>query len=150
MGRKFKTKVRILEWNEYEVEVYAEDEAHLAKIIKEKGDDAKKFPYINCKVGVAPKPSASLATVTHAQLASAEENTHWLVVQSVDANGIGGKYDDGWYGWDGMIHSPEQIHAEDDLPYEPNDGMRFITVGLTSKPSVEEVREKLAIMFPNE
>lgn len=55
----------------------------------------------------------------------------------------GNKYDDGFYGWDYSIHSDEQIHAEEDLPYKPGT-YEFIQVGEGQKPTVQEVQNFLS------
>ena len=74
-------------------------------------------------------------------------NKRWFVVQSTC-----GKYADGWYGWDGHIHSDEQIFAENELPYressfiENNPGkgdMHKWLVGTGKKPSVHEAIDAL-------
>lgn len=56
-----------------------------------------------------------------------------------------GKYADGYYGWDGRIHSSEQIFEECELPYIPSTrGITNILVGTSKvKPSVTEVLKKL-------
>lgn len=42
--------------------------------------------------------------------------TKWYIVQSK----LGGKFFDGFYGWDSTIHSDEQIVPEDELPFLPD------------------------------
>ena len=52
------------------------------------------------------------------------------------------KFADGYYGWDGNIHSDCQIFAEEDLPYYENDRMDFIKLG-DERPSIAKVWELL-------
>lgn len=143
---KFKARVRILEWNEYEVEVHADSQEEADAILAERRkhpENIKGLPNKLMLASVEDKPSPSRATLTSPQVMSIEPNDTWYVVQSLDKDGQGGKFDDGFFGWDSTIHSPEQIHCEEDIPYEKNDGMRFIIVGVGSKPSVEEAVLKL-------
>jgi hypothetical protein len=65
--------------------------------------------------------------------------THYYVVQDKK----GGKYADGYYGWDSNIHSDHQIFREDELPFKFNDDMNFIVVGKGSRPSPINVMEFL-------
>ena len=59
----------------------------------------------------------------------------YYVVQSSD-----GKFADGFYGWDGTVHSEEQIFAECDLPYKPDSpGITNILVGTGVKPPMLHV-----------
>lgn len=63
----------------------------------------------------------------------------WYVVQE-----SGGKYDDGYYGWDGHVHSPCQVHREDQMPYVPSPEYRLILVGEgAEKPDIEGVCDYL-------
>lgn len=63
----------------------------------------------------------------------------WFVLQE-----CGGKYDDGYYGWDGRVHSAEQIHREDQMPYLPCPEHRRILVGEgASKPDIGMVCDYL-------
>ncbi len=63
----------------------------------------------------------------------------WYVLQE-----RGGKYDDGYYGWDGRVHSAEQIHREDQMPYVPCPEYRRILVGEGAyKPDIEMVCDYL-------
>lgn len=69
-----------------------------------------------------------------------ESNSYrWYVVQEQ-----GGKYDDGYYGWDCRVHSDCQIHREDKMPYIPCPEYRRILVGEgASKPEIEAVCDYL-------
>ena len=58
----------------------------------------------------------------------------------------GGKWSDGYYGWDGDIHSDYQVFPESRLPYIPNEDMDFICVAEGDyKPSLEHVRLQLGL-----
>ena len=63
----------------------------------------------------------------------------YFVIQSNQS----GKYADGFYGWDSSILTENQIFAENELPYKPNDKMKFLLVGDGSKPSPMIVRNML-------
>jgi hypothetical protein len=53
-----------------------------------------------------------------------------------------GKYADGYYGWDGSVHSLEQVFAEDELPYHPSDDLEFIFVWHGPEPpTLDQVAE---------
>ncbi|WP_455233127.1 hypothetical protein [Geopseudomonas aromaticivorans] len=59
--------------------------------------------------------------------------TTWFVVRAADS----GKFDDGYYGWDGSLHSDAQIHRGDELPYIECPEFQRIPVGQGDKPSLE-------------
>lgn len=61
----------------------------------------------------------------------------WYVCKSGD------KYADGYFGWDGTIHSDCQIFSVNNFPYKKREGA--IEVGEGKKPSVEEVRKILKL-----
>jgi hypothetical protein len=66
------------------------------------------------------------------------EARRWFVVVSGD-----GRFADGFYGWDGSLHSSDQIFAEEDLPYSPSTpDIRnvFICTSLY-KPSLDKARD---------
>ena len=56
----------------------------------------------------------------------------------------GGKFADGFYGWDSNILSSHQIFTEDELPFKLGDErFEFIEVGKGKKPSEMNVRDFL-------
>jgi hypothetical protein len=64
----------------------------------------------------------------------------WMICQDKD----GGKFYDGFYGWDANIHSQEQIFSRKDIPFKLNPNMRMLVVGMgRNKPSVNEVNRLL-------
>lgn len=66
-------------------------------------------------------------------------STKWYVVRE-----LGGKFADGYFGWDGHVHSEEQIFEEENIPYKKDSlGMEFIHVGTGVKPSVYQVNTQL-------
>ena len=50
-----------------------------------------------------------------------------------------GKFADGYYGWDGSLHSDVQIFHEDEYPYK--DFEYSILVSFNGRPSLEEARK---------
>lgn len=59
----------------------------------------------------------------------------WFVVQE-----SGGKFSDGYYGWDAQIHSDAQIFAESELPYVVcPEFKRILVAERQHKPGLEEV-----------
>jgi hypothetical protein len=60
----------------------------------------------------------------------------WYVVWAPES----GKFDDGYYGWDGNLHSDCQIHAEDELPYGSCDLVNIL-VGMGRKPNLQDARD---------
>lgn len=63
----------------------------------------------------------------------------------VIVDGVSGKYADGWYGWDGSVHSEEQIFSGEDIPYkeecfQPGGGMKAICIGVGSRPGLHHVQ----------
>ena len=68
---------------------------------------------------------------------------NFYVVQSEDS----GKYADGYYGWDGQIHSDAQIFAESDLPYVTTSGIKNILIcNGHIRPLVTQVLEVLRLL----
>jgi hypothetical protein len=77
----------------------------------------------------------------------ADPQAEWYVVQLLKKEGdtlVPGKYADGYYGWDASVNDLEMVFRGDELPYEPNDRMKFILVGTSyAKPNLRDVREAL-------
>ena len=63
----------------------------------------------------------------------------WFVIRATDS----GKFDDGFYGWDASLHSDEQIHRGDELPYIECPDIQRIPVGQGDKPSLGLVRVRV-------
>lgn len=66
-------------------------------------------------------------------------NREWYVVHE-----SGGKFADGYFGFDGNIHDDEQIFSGDSLPYKPNsEGIQNILVGKGIKPNVYDAQKQV-------
>jgi len=73
------------------------------------------------------------------------EARRWFVVMSSGYSGDG-RFADGFYGWDGSLHSSDQIFAEEDLPYSPSTpDIRnvFICTSLY-KPSLDKAKDAVS------
>jgi len=80
----------------------------------------------------------AIADALTEELGVKESPKRWYVVKSTDSE----KFADGFYGWDGNIHSEEQIFAEDELPYTNASPFQNILVGEgLYKPSVSHANE---------
>jgi hypothetical protein len=68
-----------------------------------------------------------------------DPDQQWYVVRET-----GGKFADGYYGFDGNIHDDEQIFSGNSLPYKPNsDGIENILVGTGKKPNIYDAQKHI-------